>query len=64
LCYLQGEPTAQNTVPAIPSDSEIRKILAERIDAERQGVGMGTGVIEPSGKRVVSYGALERGDKR
>jgi D-alanyl-D-alanine-carboxypeptidase/D-alanyl-D-alanine-endopeptidase len=48
---------------AQPSDVEIRKILAERIDA-RQGVGIVAGVIDPHGRRIVSYGALEAGDKR
>jgi len=47
-----------------PSDAEIRKLLADRIDTQRQGVGIVVGVIEPRGRRVVSYGALAKGDKR
>lgn len=53
-----------NTDPAIPSDSEIRKILTERIDAEHQSVGIVVGVIEPAGKRIVTYGSLDKVDKR
>lgn len=45
-------------------DAEIRKILIERIDTGRQGVGIVVGVIEPKGRRVVAYGALGKDDKR
>src|ERR1700682_4755147 len=48
----------------IPPDSEIRKILAERIDKERQSVGIVVGGIEPKGRRLVSYGSLDKGDQR
>ena len=48
----------------IPPDSEIRKILVERIDTRHQGVGIVVGVIEPRGRRVVAYGALNQGDAR
>ena len=33
----------------IPTDSEIRQILVDRIDKERQSVGIVVGVIEPAG---------------
>src|ERR1700726_4781311 len=48
----------------IPPDSEIRKILAERIDKERQSVGIVVGIIEPKGRRLISYGSLDKGDPR
>ena len=51
---------AQQIVP----DSEIRRILVERIDSQRQSVGIVVGVIEPAGRRVIAYGALDKGDKR
>jgi serine-type D-Ala-D-Ala carboxypeptidase/endopeptidase len=47
-----------------PSDADIRQILATRIDKEKQGVGIVVGVIDTKGRRVVSYGSLEKGDKR
>src|ERR1700730_820205 len=57
--------TAQSPAnPSVPSDAEIRKILVERIDAQRQSVGLVVGVIEPTGRRVVAYGSLARGDSR
>jgi serine-type D-Ala-D-Ala carboxypeptidase/endopeptidase len=48
----------------MPSDSDIRQILVDRIDAQRQGVGIVVGVIGPEGRRVVAYGHLEKGDPR
>jgi serine-type D-Ala-D-Ala carboxypeptidase/endopeptidase len=50
--------------PAILTDAEIRKILVERIDARQQGVGIVVGVIEPTGRRIVSYGNFDRKEKR
>jgi serine-type D-Ala-D-Ala carboxypeptidase/endopeptidase len=62
--------TAADPTPApapawsVPSDAEIRQILAERIDTRHQGVGIVVGVIDAHGRRVVSYGALNQGDPR
>ena len=56
---------AQSPPPAAaPPDSEIRRILIDRIDTQKQGVGIVVGVIEPRGRRVIAYGSLEKGDKR
>jgi len=49
---------------APPSDSDIRQILANRIDTEKQSVGIVVGLIDANGRRIVSYGNLEKGDKR
>src|SRR5262249_43752540 len=51
---------AENS-PVLP-DSEIRKILMDRIDTYRQSVGIVVGVIEPKGRRIVAYGSLDQGD--
>jgi CubicO group peptidase (beta-lactamase class C family) len=48
----------------LPSNTEIRKILVERIDTSHQGVGIVVGVIEPQGRRIVAYGAVNQGDTR
>ena len=65
LVYANAMVTAQTTTDApIPPDTEIRKILVERIDAQHQSVGIVVGVIEPGGRRVVSYGSLDKGDTR
>src|SRR5580658_1952499 len=45
-------------------DSEIRAILIQRVDEFHQSVGIVVGTIGPDGRKVVSYGALEKGDPR
>jgi len=52
------------TPSPVPSDEEIRKILVERIDTYRQSVGIVVGVIEPGGRRIVTYGSRAKGDAR
>jgi serine-type D-Ala-D-Ala carboxypeptidase/endopeptidase len=47
----------------VPTDAEIRKILMERVDT-KQSVGIVVGVIDPAGRRVISYGNLAKDDKR
>jgi CubicO group peptidase (beta-lactamase class C family) len=49
---------------SIPSDADIRQILVNRIDVERQSVGIVVGIIDPGGRRTIAYGALEKGDQR
>ncbi len=49
---------------AIPSDSEIRQILADRIDVQHRSVGIVVGVIGPEGRRVIAHGRLAKGDSR
>ena len=55
-----AQPPANSPVPG---DDEIRKILAQRVEA-KQATGIVAGVIEPKGRRIVAYGTLAAGDKR
>lgn len=57
---------AQSQAPArTPSDGDIRRLLAERIDTYRQSAGIVIGIIEaPGRRRIVSYGTLAQGDPR
>ena len=55
---------AAGQTSTVPSNDEIRRILVDRIDAQKQSVGMVVGVIEPAGRRVVSYGHLAKNDSR
>lgn len=48
----------------IPSDPEIRKILADRVGSENLGIGIVVGVIDSNGRRVVTYGSLAKNDNR
>jgi serine-type D-Ala-D-Ala carboxypeptidase/endopeptidase len=47
-----------------PSDAAIHKILVDRIDVEHRGVGIVVGIIDARGRRIVAYGASDRGDPR
>jgi CubicO group peptidase (beta-lactamase class C family) len=47
-----------------PADSEILGILKQRVDEFHQSVGIVVGTIGPEGRKVVTYGSLEKGDSR
>jgi D-alanyl-D-alanine-carboxypeptidase/D-alanyl-D-alanine-endopeptidase len=53
-----------NVFSQVPSDVEIRKILADRIGFENAGLGIVVGVIDANGRRVVSYGSLAKENNR
>ncbi|HXO18285.1 MAG TPA: serine hydrolase, partial [Thermoanaerobaculia bacterium] len=59
-----GQAAPGSGAIALPSDAEIRKLLAERVDAQGGGFGIVVGVIGPQGRRVVSYGHPSQGDPR
>jgi CubicO group peptidase (beta-lactamase class C family) len=48
----------------IPSDTEIHKILAERVGAENNGTGIVVGVVTANSRRIASYGNLAKSDPR
>jgi len=48
----------------VPSNVEIRNILADRIGDEKAGLAIVVGVIDANGRRVVAYGSLANGDNR
>ena len=52
------------TQTVLPSDDEIRKILAERLGENEKDVGIVVGVIDPQGRRIISYGHRNVGDAR
>jgi CubicO group peptidase (beta-lactamase class C family) len=53
---------AQQPDWTIPSNEDIRALLAKRL--EHNGVGVVVGVIEPAGRRVVAYGKSGAADGR
>jgi serine-type D-Ala-D-Ala carboxypeptidase/endopeptidase len=61
---LVAQEAAAQAPRELPSDSEIRRILADRVDRYRQSVGIVVGLIGPQGRRVISYGNLAAGDSR
>ena len=65
LAAAQGRQTSNPF--KLPSDADIRKILADRIDTlagQEDGIGIVVGVIGPQGRRVISYGHLNQSDAR
>ena len=64
LAALLSVSSAGAQTSPVPSDAEIRKILVDRIDVQKQSVGIVVGVIEPAGRRIVSYGSLAKNDPR
>jgi CubicO group peptidase (beta-lactamase class C family) len=63
LAVLDSSAARAQSSP-VPSDAAIRQILVDRIDVQKQSVGIVVGVIEPSGRRVVAYGSAARNDAR
>jgi CubicO group peptidase (beta-lactamase class C family) len=49
---------------AVLPDDEIRKILAERVGENEKAIGIVVGVIDPQGRRIISYGHRDVGDAR
>src|SRR6266516_5085446 len=58
------QPTQNSDAIVLPSDAEIHKMLVERLGAEENGVGIVVGVVEPQGRRIISYGHPSAGDLR
>ena len=56
--------SAAGSLGAQPSETEIRRILADRVDARHCATGMTVGVIGPNGRLVVSCGRLDKDDPR
>ncbi len=42
------------------TDDEIRKILQDRIDVAKKGVGIVVGLVDEKGTRIVSYGRIDQ----
>ena len=40
----------------------LREILARRVDQQKHATGIVVGLIEPSGRRIIAYGHLAKGD--
>src|ERR1700704_705551 len=57
-------PASATVARHLPSDEEIRSLLADQIDVQHKSVGMAIGVVAPDGRRVVSHGSTSAGDGR
>jgi len=47
---------SSRSLARVPADSEIRKILADRVGREDSGAGIVVGVIDADGRRAIPYG--------
>ena len=64
LAFAGEHALAQTGAWSVPDDTAIAKILAERIDTQKQGVGIVVGIVDAGGRRIISHGALAKGDPR
>lgn len=64
LCGQAAQTTQEAAAPIPPANAEIRKMLAERVDALGEGVGIVVAVVGPEGRRVIAYGRRSQGDPR
>ena len=48
-------------VAQVPSDQQIREILSDAVDIQKRSVGISVGVIDASGRRVISHGTVTEG---
>ncbi len=56
-------PNISQKLP-VPSNEEIREILAKRIDQQKQAVGIAVGIVTADGPRAVAYGNFAKDDGR
>ena len=67
LCAVLAPLSAQQgpSLPtSLPSDAQIREILAERIDVQHRNVGIVVGIVTPAGQRIVPYGRFSQDSPR
>jgi D-alanyl-D-alanine-carboxypeptidase/D-alanyl-D-alanine-endopeptidase len=50
----------EQAIPALPTDDEIRNLLAERVDACRLSVGISVGITDRGQRRLISHGHCDR----
>lgn len=61
--FIATAPSNASTAP-FPADAEISRILADRIDVQKQSVGIVVGTIGPSGRSIIAHGSFGGVDPR
>lgn len=64
---LETHGAKNSSTSVLPSDAEIRKILADRVEAlagPEDGIGIVVGVIWPKGRQIISRGHFDQKDQR
>jgi len=63
-CLALSASAQSPSISPLPSDAQIRQILADRIDTQKQAVGIVVGVIDAQGRRIIAHGSPAKGDQR
>lgn len=61
--FIATAPSSASTAQ-FPADAEISRILADRIDVQKQSVGIVVGTIGPSGRNIIAHGSFGGVDPR
>lgn len=67
LTLVRSQAAQTEGTIALPSDADIHRLLAERVEALTGGessVGIVVGVVGPHGRKVISYGHFNQADPR
>lgn len=56
--------SAQEPRPPIPSDVDVRQIIAARVDTSKHGTAMVVGIVDARGRRIIAYGTPRVADPR
>jgi CubicO group peptidase (beta-lactamase class C family) len=56
--------TASVSTNQLPDEADIRRILVDRIDVQRQSVGVVVGTIGPNGRNIIAHGSFGGLDPR
>ncbi|HYL93416.1 MAG TPA: serine hydrolase domain-containing protein, partial [Alphaproteobacteria bacterium] len=60
----EPQPTPVAAPAQLPTDDEIRAIMADRVDVLHKHVGLVVGILTPQGRRIITYGKLNQDDPR
>lgn len=55
---------ATTSAQTIPTDTEIREILATRVDGQHWATGIVVGIVTPQGTRTIAYGTTAKGGRQ
>jgi len=64
---LNAQNAPASSASPLPSDTEIRRMLAERVHSlsgSEDGIGIVIGIIEPKGRRLIAFGHSSQKDQR
>ena len=64
LCFALGSAVAQQSVPRLATESEVRDMLIQAVDVKHSTAAIIVGVITRKGRAIVSYGKFDADDPR